>query len=319
MTIDKCLKCYQPLDEGEMGFHKNCSHKFFGTLEPPLLDYSLDQMKELAAQNVLRSISITGVQPKMSLNIEKKTGDPQLSRLTIVGLWGHYILKPPSEEFPHLPENEDLTMHLAALYGIETAEHSLIRLKTGELAYITKRFDRVNGQKLPLEDMCQLTETLTSQKYRGSMEKVGRHIDRFSSNPGIDKLALFTLTLFSYVSGNADMHLKNFSLLTTESGRIGLAPAYDLLSTKLAMPEDKEDMALTLNAKKSNFQRKDFEAFAAHLGIPSVTRDHVFVQFSQNFSRAAALIDISCLSGTGKAMYKDLLASNYNSIELAPK
>src|ERR1700744_1231465 len=244
MTAENCLHCYQPLDKGEKDFHKNCSHKFFGTPEPPLLDYSLDQMKELAAQSVLQRISITGVQPKMSLHIEKKPGDPLLSRLTIVGLWGHYILKPPSEEFPHLPENEDLTMHLAALFGIETAQHSLIRLKTGELAYITKRFDRVNGRKLPLEDMCQLTETLTSQKYRGSMEKVGKHIDLFSSSPGFDKLALFVLTLFSFVSGNADMHLKNFSLLTGETGRIRLAPAYDLLSTKLAMPDDREDIAL---------------------------------------------------------------------------
>ncbi len=315
MTADKCLQCYRPLDKGEVDFHKNCSLKFFGTQEPPKLDYSLDQMKELAAQNVLQRISITGVQPKMSLNIEKNSGDPRLSRLTIVGLWGQYILKPPSEIFPHLPENEDLTMNLAALFGIETAEHSLIRLKTGELAYITKRFDRVNGQKLPLEDMCQLTETLTSQKYRGSMEKVGRHIDRFSSNPGIDKLTLFTLSLFSYISGNADMHLKNFSLLTTETGRIRLAPAYDLLSTKLAMPEDKEDMALTLNAKKNNFRREDFEAFAAYLGIPSVARDRVFAQFYQKFGGAEALIDISCFPENHKRAYRQLLASNYNSVE----
>jgi serine/threonine-protein kinase HipA len=319
MTADKCLQCYQPLEKGEVDFHKNCSLKFFGTLEPPKLDYSLDQMKELAAQNVLQRISITGVQPKMSLNIEKNSGDPRLSRLTIVGLWGHYILKPPSEIFPHLPENEDLTMNLAALFGIETAEHSLIRLKTGELAYITKRFDRVNGQKLPLEDMCQLTETLTSQKYRGSMEKVGRHIDRFSSNPGIDKLTLFTLSLFSYISGNADMHLKNFSLLTTETGRIRLAPAYDLLSTKLAMPEDKEDMALTLNAKKNNFRKKDFEAFAAYLDIPSVARDRIFAQFSKKFGSAEALIEISCLSENHKTAYRNLLASNYNSVEIEIK
>jgi serine/threonine-protein kinase HipA len=273
-------------------------------------------MKELAAKTVLQRISITGVQPKMSLTIEKMAGDPRLSRLTIVGLWGNYILKPPSEEFPHLPENEDLTMRLAALFGIETAEHSLIRLKTGELAYITKRFDRVNGQKLPLEDMCQLTETLTSQKYRSSMEKVGRTINRFSTNPGIDKLAFFTLTLFSYLSGNADMHLKNFSLLTTQTNRIRLAPAYDLLSTKLAMPADKEDMALSLNAKRNDIRRKDFDAFAAYLGIPSAAKERVFASFSVKYSKAIALIDISYLSGQYKTMYKELLASNCGKIGL---
>ena len=317
MTAHKCLHCYQPLNKGEADFHKNCSRKFFGTHEPPLLDFSLDQMKELAAKTVLQRISITGVQPKMSLHIEKLSGAPKLSRLTIVGLWGNYILKPPSEEFPHLPENEDLTMHLAALFGIETAEHSLIRLQTGELAYITKRFDRVDGQKLPSEDMCQLTETLTSQKYRGSMEKVGRILDRFSLNPGIDKLALFNLTLFSYVSGNGDMHLKNFSLLTSDTGRIRLAPAYDLVSTKLAMPDDKEDLALTLNAKRNDVRRKDFDAFAAYLRIPPSVKDKVFAEFSQKFLKANELIDISFLSGKYKALYKDLVASNFNRIEIA--
>ncbi len=316
MTVQNCLHCYQPLNKGETDFHENCNRKFFGTHEPPLLDYSLDEMKELAAKSVLQRISITGVQPKMSLTIERMPGDPRLSRLTIVGLWGNYILKPPSEEFPHLPENEDLTMHLASLFGIETAEHSLIRLKTGELAYITKRFDRVNDQKLPLEDMCQLTETLTSQKYRSSLEKVGRTIDRFSTNPGIDNLAFFSLTLFSYLSGNSDMHLKNFSLLTTNTNRVRLSPAYDLLSTKLAMPADKEDMALTLNAKRNNIRRKDFDAFAAYLHIPSAAKERVFASFSAKYTKSIELIDISYLSDQFKAMYKDLLASNYDKIGL---
>jgi serine/threonine-protein kinase HipA len=316
MTAQNCLHCYQPLKEGEIDFHKECNRKFFGTNEPPLLDYSLDEMKELATKTVLKRISITGVQPKMSLTIEKIAGDPRLSRLTIVGLWGSYILKPPTEEFPHLPENEDLTMHLATLFGIETAEHSLIRLKTGELAYITKRFDRVNGGKLALEDMCQLTETLTSQKYRSSMEKVGKTIDRFATNPGIDKLSYFTLSLFSYLSGNADMHLKNFSLLTTETNRIRLAPAYDLLSTKLAMPADKEEIALTMNAKRNNLQRKDFDAFAVYLGIASAAKERVFASFSEKFTKAVQLIDISFLSGQYKGMYKDLFASNYSKLEL---
>lgn len=316
MNPDKCLHCYRPLGKGEADFHRNCSQSFFGTPQPPVLDYTLDEMKELAARTVLQRISITGVQPKMSLHFEKRPGDPLMNRLTIVGLWGHFILKPPSEEFPHLPENEDLTMHLAALYGIETAQHSLIRLKTGELAFITKRFDRVNDKKLPLEDMCQLTETLTSEKYRSSMERVGRQIDRFSSNPGIDKLALFTLTVFSYVSGNADMHLKNFSLLTDETGRIQLAPAYDLLSTKLAMPEDKEDLALTLNAKKSNFRRKDFDGFAAYLGISTAATLNVFAKFSALFTAAQELIDTSCLNSKYKGLYKDLMASRYHTLEI---
>jgi serine/threonine-protein kinase HipA len=179
MKKERCLYCYQALNKGEKDFHEACSLQFFGTSTPPLLDYSNRQMKELAADIVLRSITVTGVQPKLSLTIEKKEGDAKQSRLTIVGLWGNFILKPPSEEYPHLPENEDLTMHLGTLFGIDTAEHSLVRLKSGELAYITKRFDRLDGKKLALEDMCQLTETLTSDKYRGSMEKIGRQINLY--------------------------------------------------------------------------------------------------------------------------------------------
>jgi serine/threonine-protein kinase HipA len=114
---------------------------------------------------MLRFIFV-GVQPKLSLTIEKQPADPKPSRLTIVGPWADYILKPPSQEFQHLPENEDVTMHLGKLLGIQTAEHSLIRLQSGELAYITKRFDRIKGEKLAVEDMCQLTETLTNDKYR---------------------------------------------------------------------------------------------------------------------------------------------------------
>src|ERR1700712_5237459 len=131
MEQNRCLYCYQPLSEVGKDFHEKCSRKFFGTPIPPALDYNGEQMQELAKAIVLKSVSLTGIQPKLSLTIEKQAGDPKHSRLTIVGLWGEYILKPPSLEFQHLPENKDLTMHLARLLGIQTAEHSLIRLQSG--------------------------------------------------------------------------------------------------------------------------------------------------------------------------------------------
>src|SRR5258706_1901590 len=166
MSIKRCLYCYQLLPEGLIDFHTKCSRKFFGTIIPPALNYDNKQMQDLAKEIVIRSIAVTGVQPKLSLTLEKTPGDPKHSRFTIVGLWGEYILKPPTEEFSHLPANEDVSMHLSELFGIHTASHSLIRLKSGELAYITKRFDRIKDKKLAMEDMCQLTETLTEDKYR---------------------------------------------------------------------------------------------------------------------------------------------------------
>ena len=184
--MSKCLYCYQPLTSGEIDFHIKCSKRFFGVNQAPVLSFGQDELKQMAQRVISQSIAVTGVQPKLSLSLEKV--DSTHNRLTIVGLWGDYILKPPTEKFSQLPENEDLTMKLAALCGIRTAEHSLIRLASGELAYLTKRFDREKGRKIHVEDFCQLTGTLTEHKYRGSMEKVGKAIKSFSTNTGLDAL-----------------------------------------------------------------------------------------------------------------------------------
>jgi serine/threonine-protein kinase HipA len=316
MKANRCLYCYQPLAKGERDFHEKCSLAFFGTPAPPLLDYSNEQMQELAKEIVIRSVAVTGVQPKLSLTIEKNPGDPKRSRFTLVGLWGNYILKPPTDTFPHLPENEDLTMHLAAVFDIPVAMHSLIRLKSGELSYITKRFDRLKKQKLPLEDMCQLTETLTSNKYRSSMEKVGKCIDNYATDPGFDKITFLETALFSFLTGNADMHLKNFSLLTTEKKDIILSPAYDLVSTKIAMPEDMDESALTINAKKRKLKRNDFESLAANLRIPEKSIKNIFEIFADKISDAKGWIDISFLPDKLKKEYKNIVAEASRKMEL---
>lgn len=136
-----------------------------------------------------------------------------------------------------MPEVEDLTMHLSELIGIKTAEHLLIKLRFGELAFISKRFDRLKSEKLHLEDMAQITEKLTERKYSNPMEKVGKAILKHSDYAGNDVIRFFQLTLFCFITGNADMHLKNFSLLTNLDGKIILSPAYDLLSTKILYKE----------------------------------------------------------------------------------
>ena len=165
--MKNCLYCYQPLEEDEIDFHQACSKKMFGTNVSPILDFNLKETEEIAKKLVIKSIAVTGVQPKLSLELEKKL--KEIPRLTIVGLHGDYIFKPQSQQFAELPENEDLTMHLAELVKIKVAKHSLIRLKSGELGYITKRFDRNKGKKIAVEDFCQLSENLTEHKYRGSV------------------------------------------------------------------------------------------------------------------------------------------------------
>jgi len=205
----RCLYCYQPLSEREQDFHTKCCKKFFATTIPPQLALGKEELQEMARQLIIRSVAVTGVQPKLSLDLERT--DARTSRLTVVGLWRGYILKPPAEQFENLTENEDLTMKLAAWCGIKTADHTLIRLQSGELAYLTKRFDRQGNRKIHTEDLCQLTETLTEHKYRGSIEKVGKTIRTYATNKGLDALALFELVVFCFITGNADMHLKNFS------------------------------------------------------------------------------------------------------------
>ena len=316
MKENRCLYCYQPLLEGTIEFHEKCSRKFFETATPPTLDYGNEQMQELAKDIVIRSIAVTGVQPKLSLTIEKTPNDPKHSRLTIVGLWGGYILKPPTKTFQHLPENEDLSMHLSELFNIPTAMHSLIRLKSGELAYITKRFDRIKNDKLPLEDMCQLTETLTNDKYRSSMEKVGKCIAKYSTRPGLDSSTFFETAVFSFLMGNADMHLKNFSLLTSKENDIVLSPAYDLVCTKIALPEDKEEMALTINAKKRKLKRSDFDSLANNLKIPAKAMENSYGKFADKINEANKWIDISFLPVEMKEAYKNVIAENAKKMEL---
>jgi len=206
-----------------------------------------------------------------------------------------------------MPEVEDLTMHLSELLRIKTAEHSLIRLKSGELAYISKRFDRLKSTKLHLEDMAQITEMLTERKYSGSMEKVGKAILKHSDYAGNDAIRYFELTLFCFLTGNADMHLKNFSLLRNLGNEITLSPAYDLLSTKILMPEDKEELALTLNGKKNNIRKKDFDLLAEKLGVTQKTKEAIINKFFSSHHTLNKTIDKSFLREGTKILYKELI------------
>ncbi|MDX9789423.1 MAG: HipA domain-containing protein [Candidatus Kapabacteria bacterium] len=303
--MKKCLYCYQQLNETEIDFHSSCAKKMFGTAIPPILDFDLKQLEELAKQIIIKSVAVTGVQPKLSLDLEKHKGE--LSRLTIVGLNGDYILKPSSKEYAELPENEDVTMHLAELVKIKTAKHTLVRLHSGELAYLTKRFDRKNGKKIAVEDFCQLSENLTEHKYRGSIEKIGKLTYQFTANKGFEAQRLFELVLFSYLAGNADMHLKNFSLIENNLGEYELSPAYDLLNTALVIPDDTEESALTINGKKSKLRLSDFNLLAESLKINEKSLQSIYSRFNKVLPKWIAFIQQSFLSKEIQENYIELL------------
>lgn len=314
--MKRCLFCYHPLEDTP-DFHPKCSKKFFGQTSPPTLELSKEVMEEMARQIVSRSIAVAGVQPKLSLSLDKNPDDPKNLRFTIVGLWGNYILKPATTDFLSLPEMEDVTMHLAEIAKIKTAQHSLIRFESGELAYLTKRFDRVKKKKIPQEDFCQISGLLTEDKYKGSMERMGKIIRDFSTQPGIDSITFFELTLFLFLTGNADMHMKNFSLIRTETGEIILSPAYDLVSTALLMPDDKEELALTLNGKKSRLKKSDFDALASNLQLHSKTIESIYERFASYIPMFYSFIEISFLSDQLKEEYKKLIKKRAKILELS--
>ncbi|MFZ4263821.1 HipA domain-containing protein [Sphingobacterium sp. HJSM2_6] len=302
--------CYKVLNEGD--YHPNCSKKFFGTTTVPVLELDQEKLNKLAQITVSERLALTGVQPKISLSLNGEKGN---RRLTLVGLWGDYILKPQSLDYAFMPEVEDLTMHLAKLFKIETAEHTLIKTSTGELAYLTKRFDRLKGSKIHVEDLCQLSELLTEQKYNGSYERVGKVIKQYATNSGLDVIKYFRLVLFSFLTGNNDMHLKNFSLMHTEKG-ILLSPAYDLLNVNLIYPKDKEDLALTLGGRKRKVKRSDFDQFAMSLGLLDLVRDNIYKDFKKQTEKVKDLISKSFLNDEYKEAYFEIYKLKMAQISL---
>jgi serine/threonine-protein kinase HipA len=308
----KCLYCYQPIN-GVGDFHESCSKQFFGNSEPPILMHTLDEMSELAKHVVNRSVTVPGVQPKLSLSIVKEITGNSKQRLTVVGaLGGNYILKPPFIHYPEMPANEHLTMRIAEAFRIKVVPSSLIRLKSDELAYITKRIDRSSkGTKIHMIDMFQITEAF--DKYKSSMEKLGKALKEYSDRTMLDVISLFELTLFCFLTGNNDMHLKNFSMIKSPSGWI-LAPAYDLLNVAIANPEDKEELALTLAGKKKKFTRHHFECFGSELGLTNKQIQGTFQRFEKNSEKAIELIHQSFLSDSMKQSYMELLEERYSRI-----
>ncbi len=302
----KCFYCYKPLADGEVDYHKSCARKIFESTTVPMLPYTRVNIKELAQEIVSASTTVTGVQAKLSLDITRgHAGEPQ--RFTIVGLWGRFILKPQTDRFANLPENEDLTMHLAEAAGIKTVPHSLIRFADGELCYITRRVDRSkNGDKIAMEDMCQLSERLTEDKYKGSYERIAKLIKQYSAAPLLDVVNFWEVVVFSWLTGNADMHLKNFSLYRPADNYM-LTPAYDLLSTSIVMPEDEEELALTLNGKKKKIKRADFEKAMLDSGMDEKAIEKLFKKFAKTLPKWYALIEESFLPKDMIVAYREKL------------
>src|SRR3989304_10451198 len=261
---DRCLSCHGPGPELDGGYHRKCARRLFGTTWVPAIPFSsADIVAE--AQKMVGKISISGVQPKLSVHLDKRG-----KVLKVVEKGGSYILKPHVERFSHLPENENLCMNIAENLKIETPPHGLLRLQDGALCYIVKRFYRLdNGTKMPQEDFQQLTGI--DDKYAGSIERNGKALLENSDAPLLDAVLLFERLLLFFIIGNGDAHLRNFSLLKKPELGYRLSPVYDIVNSRLVLPLEQEEMSLSINGKRNRVGRDDFILFAAQMGIEEKT------------------------------------------------
>ena len=302
--------CGKPLktDDGS-GWHKSCIKRFFGTSVLPEIEIDKETLESIVTESVGKGLTVPGVQEKLLLHLFSDGKNP---RLTPVNFPTGYILKPQTEEFAALPESEQLVMHMADVCGITTVPHALIA-ENGNYAYITKRVDRVIEKNavfmLAMEDFCQLDLRLTADKYKGSYERCAKIIERYSSRKGFDKAELFARLVFCFMTGNSDMHLKNFSLIETapRSGEYILSPAYDLLPVNVIMPEDQEQFALTMNGKKSNLHRGDFLKFADACGISRTAAEKMIARLLTKEQELVDLCDASLLPDEMKQTFRKLI------------
>jgi serine/threonine-protein kinase HipA len=311
MNMHKCLYCYEEMEASHAGdYHPKCIKSFYGTTLAPSLAYRLEDMERLAKDAVELSVTVPGVQPKISLGwIKTFLESGHDGRLTIMNAMdGTYILKPQNILYKEMPENEHLSMKLAELFKINVVPSNMIRLQSGELCYITKRVDRKkNGTKIHMIDFLQILEL--ENKYLGTMELLGKKIGELSVNTLLDKLRFFELTLFNFIIGNNDMHLKNFSMILSDIGWV-LSPAYDLLNVKIILPKDKDDTALLFGGKKKNFNKKYFDSFGAVLLLNEKQVNAVYVKLEKWLPQATALIDKSFLNEHLKLEYKKTIAKS---------
>ena len=319
----KCLYCGKTINENASehekthSWHAACIKKFFGTDDMPVIDISKDKLEELANETINKGLTVPGVQKKLSLHLSTDAG----ARLTIVDYPSGYILKPQTEEYEMLPEFENLAMRMADMSGIDTVDNALIK-NNGAYAYITKRADRYTDetgmtQMYAMEDFCQLSERLTMDKYKGSYEKCTKIIREYSLSVDTDITEMFRRIVFSFITGNSDMHLKNFSLIESCPGnrQYNLSPAYDMLPVNIVLPEDNEQMALTMNGKKSRFKRKDFMIFAEKCGIAESEAEKIIEDLCSLKQDFMQVCDESYLSDDLKEQTKKLISERTAILE----
>lgn len=278
--------------------------KMFGSSKVPEIDFGLADIWQ-QARKLAGKLSISGVQPKLSVKLDKKQ-----NRLVVVSEGGEYILKPQTSPFAHLPENEQCCMEIAQELGIEVPPHCLVPLKDQSLAYVVKRFDREKGAKIHQEDFAQILEV--NDKYKGSVEQIGRKLKGISSAPGYDVQLLFERVALNFILANGDAHLKNYSV-SYKGGDIRLTPAYDIVCSRLVIPEEQEESAISINGRKNNLSRADFDKLAEYLNVPPKVR---YEKFDGKFEPMEKIVRASRLGQADQDGFLDIIKERLRRLEL---
>lgn len=304
----RCLCCNKIIDENNAinGWHLGCIKKFFNTNKMPNLD--LTDFESAMKAYISENKGVTGVQEKISLhlNVEKD------SRLTFNNYPSGFIFKPDSIEYKHISIYEHVTMLMADTLRIKTVPHALIKYNDS-YAYITKRIDRDGHKRVHMEDFCQLSNKPTEYKYKGSYERCLKLIDSFSSNKEIDRINFFEILIFSYITLNSDMHLKNFSFIEKKN-EVYLAPFYDLLPAKLLLPSDLDDLALTINGKNRNLRKSDFIQFAINSSLNIKSCEKIISNIINKENDLIEVISSSLLDEKEKEKYIINLRDRINNL-----
>lgn len=323
-TSNKCLISYRPLQNLKNNNDGSSKVEIFLPIEAKrmfgddkiqfFLNLGVDDLETMAKEQTAARINVTGVQKKLSMEIVKEeNGKP--GRLTIVDFDGSFILKPPNEDYPNMPEVEHLCMRMAKLAGFDVPDCALIPMKTGELAFIIKRFDRKGEIQFYQEDFCQLMDKPTADKYKSSLEKSSKVIKKHCEDEVANLFLFFDLNFYNFLIGNADMHLKNFSLVSNKkTKRYQLSPCYDLLSTKILFSEDLEETALAINGKKKKLKKSDWTALALNMGLKQNHMDITIKRYEKFFPKMFKLIDNSFLPDEKKELLKDLMRTNLDQV-----
>ena len=293
----RCDACGGPIEAGTRN-HPACLRKIFGRTSLPRVELGLPEIS-IRAQEAAGRLSISGVQPKLSMIVKRGALEP-------VASGGRLILKPQTGTFPSLPENENLCMSIAQVLHITVPPNTIVTLGDGSLAYVVRRFDRGDrGEKRHCEDFSQI---LGADKYSGSIERVARELRKISAVPGLDLQYLFERTLLFFLLGNGDAHLKNISVLHDDDGEVALAPAYDIVSSRLVLPGE-EDMALSINGKRNGIDREDLRSFADYCGIPDRVRDDALERFVGAAELIAELVEDSYLDARAREGFIEIVHS----------